>query len=115
MQISGRLVVFPLVAAILVLAAGTPARAQDVPGIELCTRESSMERRTGCLQSNVEYLQRLVAKNAAAAQQKLDAANAEIAALKAALASLQASVAKLSTAPGKPADIGKPASAADGK
>ncbi len=30
------------------------ARAQDVPGIEICTVEKTMERRTSCLQSNVE-------------------------------------------------------------
>jgi len=87
----------------LMLNAGpiAPARAQDVPGIELCTRESNMDRRTGCLQSNVEYLQKLVAKNAAAAQQKLDAANAEIAALKSALANLRSSVDKLQSAASK--------------
>ena len=95
----------------LMLGAGTiaPSRAQDVPGIELCTRESNMDRRTGCLQSNVEYLQKLVAKNAAAAQQKLDAANAEIAALKSALANLRASVDKLQPAVSKPdASTNKP-------
>jgi len=95
----------------LMLNAGpiTPAHAQDVPGIEFCTRESNMDRRTGCLQSNVEYLQKLVAKNAAAAQQKLDAANAEIAALKSALANLRASVDKLQPAVSKPdASTNKP-------
>ncbi len=34
------------------------AHAQDVPGIEICTVEKTMERRTGCLQSNVEFLQK---------------------------------------------------------
>jgi septal ring factor EnvC (AmiA/AmiB activator) len=51
-----------------------------VPGIELCSRESRMDRRTGCLQSNIEYLQQLIVKNALDAQQKLAAANREIAA-----------------------------------
>jgi len=60
--------------------------AQDVPGIEICTRESRMDRRTGCLQSNVEFLQQLVTKNALDAQQKLAAANRDIAALKEQLA-----------------------------
>jgi len=32
------------------------AMAQDVPGIEICTAEKTMERRTGCLQSNVNFL-----------------------------------------------------------
>jgi len=60
----------------------TPTPAQDVPGIEICTRESRLDRRTSCLQSNVEFLQQVVTKNALDAQQKLSAANREIAALK---------------------------------
>src|SRR6516225_11163010 len=32
-------------------------RAQDIPGIEICTVEKTMERRTSCLQSNVEFLE----------------------------------------------------------
>src|SRR6267142_2585060 len=58
------------------------ALAQDVPGIEICTRESRLDRRTSCLQSNVEFLQQVVTRNALDAQQKLAAANREIAALK---------------------------------
>src|SRR5438132_11012428 len=84
-------------ATVLLLACGA-ARAQDVQGIELCTHETRMERRTGCLQSNIDYLHRLIAKNAADAQQKLNAAAAEIGALKAALAALQATVDKLQAA-----------------
>jgi len=64
----------------------TAAPAQDVPGIEICTRESRMDRRTGCLQSNVEFLQQVLTKNALDAQQKLSAAGREIAALKEQLA-----------------------------
>ena len=93
---------------LIALFLGGIAQAQDVPGIELCTRESNMERRTGCLQSNIEYLQKLIAKNAATAQQKLDAANVEIAALKAAMASLQASVEKLQSAATKLDSSAKP-------
>jgi hypothetical protein len=77
------------------------ARAQDIPGMELCTRETKMDRRTGCLQSNVEYLHQLIRKNAADAQQKLTTANNEITALKAALAGLQATVVKLQAPPEK--------------
>jgi hypothetical protein len=69
------------------------ARAQDVQGIELCTRETSMERRTGCLQSNVQYLQSVIAKNAAEARQKLGAAAGEIGALKGEVATLTAALA----------------------
>jgi hypothetical protein len=94
---------------VLLLVPGAIAQAQDIMGIELCTRETNMDRRTGCLQSNVDYLQRLIAKNAAATQQKLTAADAEIAALKAAIASLQATVEKLQATANKPdAQANKP-------
>lgn len=65
------------------------AHAQDVPGIEICTVEKTMERRTSCLQSNVDFLQKTITKLAADHQQKLDAANRQIDALKAAVISLQ--------------------------
>jgi hypothetical protein len=38
--------------------------AQDIAGIEDCTKTSGLDKRTGCLQSNVNFLQRLVTKNA---------------------------------------------------
>ena len=38
------------------------ATAQDVPGIEICTVEKTMERRTSCLQSNVDFLQKTITK-----------------------------------------------------
>lgn len=93
---------------ILLLASGTIAQAQDIVGIELCTREINMERRTGCLQSNIEYLQRLIAKNAATAQQKQAASDAEIVALKAAIANLQATVVKLQAPANKPDTASNP-------
>ena len=58
-------------------------RAQDVPGIEICTVEKTMERRTSCLQSNVDFLQKTITKLSIDHQQKLDAANRQIEALKA--------------------------------
>ena len=72
-------------------------RAQDIPGIEICTVEKTMERRTSCLQSNVEFLQRTVTKLASDYQSKLDAANRQIEALKAAAVSLQKTIADLQT------------------
>ena len=86
----------------LCLAAGLilagAARAQDVPGIELCTREPSVDRRVGCLQGNIQYLHGLIGKNAADAQQKLGAATGEIAALKGEVAALKADLAALKAA-----------------
>src|SRR5262245_23173493 len=81
--------------AMLLTAAGL---AQDVPGIEICTRESRLDRRTGCLQSNVEFLQQVVTKNALDAQQKLSAALRDIAALKEQLAAASCDVAALKDA-----------------
>jgi len=68
---------------------GSSARAQDVPGIEICTVEKTMERRTSCLQSNVDFLQKTITKLAADHQQKIDAANRQIEGLKSSVASLQ--------------------------
>ena len=62
---------------------------QDVPGIEICTVEKTMERRTSCLQSNVDFLMKTIAKLGAEHRQKIDAANRQIEGLKASLASLQ--------------------------
>ena len=70
-------------------------RAQDVPGIEICTVEKAIDRRTSCLQSNVDFLQKTITKLSADHQQKLDAANRQIEALKVTIAGLQKVVADL--------------------
>ena len=62
--------------------------AQDVPGIEICTVEKTMERRTSCLQSNVDFLQKTITKLTTDHQQKVDAANRQIEALKSAVVRL---------------------------
>ena len=82
----------------ILLGLATVARAQDVQGIELCTREASMDRRTSCLQSNIGYLQGVIAKNAAEARQKLTAAVGEIATLKGEAVALKGDVAALKAA-----------------
>jgi septal ring factor EnvC (AmiA/AmiB activator) len=106
-----------LLAVPAVPALPTVVRAQDVPGIEICTRESRLDRRTSCLQSNVEYLQQTIARNSLDAQQKLAAANRDIAtlkellsaaardiaALKEALAAAEAKIGDLQKAPARPA------------
>jgi uncharacterized protein HemX len=74
------------------------SRAQDVPGIEICTAEKTMERRTSCLQSNVDFLMKTVTKVGADQQQKLDAANRQIEALKTTIISLQKTVDELQAA-----------------
>jgi hypothetical protein len=100
----GRIVVvMSLILLPCVLAPGA-ARAQDVPGIEICTVEKTMERRTSCLQSNVDFLQKTIAKLAADHQQKLDAANRQIEGLKGTLAGLQKIVDELQSAQKKAAE-----------
>jgi septal ring factor EnvC (AmiA/AmiB activator) len=78
------------------------AQAQDVRGLEVCTAEKQMDRRTGCLQANIDFLMSLIDKNARESRQKLDqaakdlaAARNEIVAMKAALAANQARLDKL--------------------
>jgi uncharacterized protein HemX len=80
-----------LVVAVAALTACLVAttRAQDVPGIEICTVEKTMERRTSCLQSNVDFLQKTINKLNSDHQQKLDAANRQIEALKGSVIALQ--------------------------
>jgi hypothetical protein len=80
------------------------ARAQDVPGIEICTVEKTMERRTSCLQSNVDFLQKTITKLGADHQQKLDAANRQIEALKSTVAGLQKIVDEVQAAERKAAE-----------
>ncbi len=82
-------------------------RAQDVPGIEICTVEKTMERRTSCLQSNVDFLQKTITKLIADHQQKLDAANRQMDGLKSAMMSLQKTVDDLQSAQKKVADESK--------
>jgi hypothetical protein len=86
------------VAAFALLTASLPAtvRAQDVPGIEICTVEKTMERRTSCLQSNVDFLQKTITKLTTDHQQKIDASNRQIEALKNAVIGLQKVVSELS-------------------
>lgn len=86
------------------VAIGTAA-AQDVPGIENCSAEKTMERRTGCLQSNVNFLKSALTRAELEAQRKLDAAarrivatERDIAMLRAEIAALRASVAQLDAA-----------------
>jgi hypothetical protein len=86
------------------ILASITARAQDVPGIEICTVEKTMERRTSCLQSNVDFLQKTIAKLSADHQQKLDAVNRQIEGLKSAVVSLQKVIDELQTAQKKAAE-----------
>lgn len=84
-----------VISAVLLTLMPHNAMAQDVPGIEICTAEKTMERRTGCLQSNVNFLKTSLTKASLDSQQKIDAANRQIDALKATVIGLQNTVAQL--------------------
>ena len=85
--------------AVLGFFAGLEAAcAQDIAGIEDCTKTSGLDKRTGCLQSNVNFLQRLVTKNALDARNKLDDAASQIVALQGVVTRLQKTVEQLQAA-----------------
>jgi septal ring factor EnvC (AmiA/AmiB activator) len=91
---------------LLLAASWSSARAQDIRGLEVCTAEKQMDRRTSCLQANIEFLQQTLNKLAhdtqdklAAASRDLIAAQAEIATLKTAVDKLNAELAQMKTKP----------------
>src|SRR5215469_4424204 len=96
------------VATFLAVTALLPSKvelhAQDIPGIEICTVEKTMERRTSCLQSNIDFLQKTFTRLSADHQQKLDAATRQIESLKVTAADLQKVVADLQAAQKPTAD-----------
>ena len=77
--------------ALAVLVFITTAAAQDVRGLEVCTAEKDMTRRTSCLQANVEFLQQELTKQARQAK-------ADLAALKSALERTQHELVELKKA-----------------
>lgn len=85
----------------LMMLCSVAASAQDVPGIEICTVDKTWERRTSCLQSNVDFLVKTINKMGLAQQQKLDAANRQVETLSNAVIALQKTVAELQAAQAK--------------
>jgi hypothetical protein len=90
-----KMIIAALVTVVSVAVGINKVNAQDVPGIEICTVEKTWERRTSCLQSNVDFLQKTISKLVTDNQQKLDAANRQIEGLKSASATLQKRVEDL--------------------
>ncbi len=86
---------FLLVGGILFDGLLSPAGAQDIRGLEVCTAEKQMERRTGCLQSNIDFLQQALAKLARETQEKITAANRDLAAARVEIATLKSAMTKL--------------------
>lgn len=100
-----------VVFALLTAAWPATVHAQDVPGIEICTVEKTMERRTSCLQSNVDFLQKTITKLTTDHQQKIDASNRQIEALKGAVIGLQKLVSDMQAEQKKAAEDAKKAAA----
>jgi hypothetical protein len=71
------------------------ATAQDIPGLEACTAEKQMERRTGCLQSNDDFLQRTLSKLSRETQAKIAASDRDLAAARADIAALKSAMERL--------------------
>ena len=69
--------VIRIIAAVTLVWAAA-ASAQDIAGTEDCTKTQGLDKRTGCLQSNVNFLQRTMTRNALEAHRRLQAAEAEI-------------------------------------
>ena len=79
----------------LVVAGAGLAAAQDIAGIEDCTKAAGLDKRTGCLQSNINVLQQLLTKATLDARRRLTAANNEIVALKSEMVALKSEVGTL--------------------
>ena len=80
-----------LVMLLAVVLAATPVAAQDIAGLEDCAQAKGPDKKIGCLQSNVEFLHKLIKTSDTAAQAKLSAANLKI-------SELQAQIERLKTA-----------------
>ncbi|MCW5694723.1 MAG: hypothetical protein KIT48_20385 [Pseudolabrys sp.] len=87
----------------LMCALLAPALAQDIRGLEVCTAEKQMDRRTSCLQANTDFLQQTLERHRRDAQKKQAAADTEIAALKERIAKLEQDLVSLKKA-AAPAD-----------
>ena len=82
-------------AGLVLVTSLSPAAAQDIRGMEVCTAEKQMERRTACLQANVEFLQQALNKLAHDTQEKSAAADRDLAAARAEIAALKSAMEKL--------------------
>ena len=80
------------------LVSVSPVHAQDIVGLEDCAQAKGPDKKSGCLQANVEFLHRLIKKNDAAAQARSRDDAAKLAAAAAKLDELRGEVARLKSA-----------------
>ncbi|HET8974812.1 MAG TPA: hypothetical protein VFN63_16155 [Pseudolabrys sp.] len=81
--------------ALMIGALLSPAAGQDIRGVEKCTAEAQMDRRTGCLQANIEFLHQALAKLERDTREKINALTRDLAASRTEIAALKSTVAKL--------------------
>ena len=79
----------------LLIALASPAAAQDIRGLEVCTAEKQMERRTGCLQANIEFLQQALTRLTRETQDKIAAIGRDLASAQAEIAALKSTIVKV--------------------
>jgi hypothetical protein len=97
---------FAILLAVAAAAASAQAVfAQDIRGIEVCTAEKDMARRSSCLQANIELLHQLLTKETRRAQAAEAAAAKDLAALRTDLVALKTALEK---AQGELAELKKP-------
>jgi hypothetical protein len=82
----------------LLLLAASPVLAQDIVGLEDCSKAAGPDKKAGCLQSNVAYLHALIKKNEATAQARLNEATVKLTAATAQLQALRGEVDGLKAA-----------------
>jgi hypothetical protein len=79
----------------LLIALASPAAAQDVRGLEVCTAEKQMERRTGCLQANIDFLHQALTRLTRETQDKIATIGRDLAGAQTEIAALKSTIAKL--------------------
>ena len=80
---------------LVALLAAVPALAQDIAGLEDCSMAKGPDKKIGCLQSNVEFLHRLIKASETAAQAKLNAATVKIGQMQADIERLKAALEQI--------------------
>jgi hypothetical protein len=85
---------FALAVALLMAPLG-PVSGQDIRGLEVCTAEKQMDRRTACLQANVEFLQQALSKLDRETDAKIAAAARDLATARAEITTLKSTIEKL--------------------
>jgi predicted nucleic acid-binding Zn-ribbon protein len=80
---------------VLLVTSLSPVIGQDIRGMELCTAEKQLERRTACLQANVEFLQQALNKLDRETKDRIATANRDLSDARGEIAALKSTIEKL--------------------